>query len=90
LVLRVGDHEQTIGPGTFALVPRGTAHAFTNPTAATARMLTIMSPPRDRFRAALTAVMAALPAGSPRTIHALDPAVVRALEEQYGVRDGPA
>ena len=90
LILRVGDREQAISPGTFALVPRGTRHAFTNPAPTAARMLTLMSPPMDRFRAALTALLAALPPGSPRTISALDPTVVRALREQYGVRGGPA
>ena len=79
-----------IQPGTFALVPRGTAHGFTNPAATSARMLTIMSPPMDRFRAALTELTAALPADGPRTIHALDPDIVRAVEAQYGVRDRPA
>jgi len=87
LILRVRDQELAISPGTFALVPRGTAHAFANPAATPARMLTIMSPPMDRFRAALTALMDELPPGSPRTISALDPAAVRAVETQFGVRD---
>jgi mannose-6-phosphate isomerase-like protein (cupin superfamily) len=90
LLLRVGDQEQTIGSGTFALVPRGTAHAFTNQGTTSARMLTIMSPPMDRYRSALTELMAALLPGSPRTIESLDPAVVRAVQAQYGVRDRPA
>jgi mannose-6-phosphate isomerase-like protein (cupin superfamily) len=90
LILRVGDREQAISPGAFALVPRGTGHAFTNPAPTAARMLTLMSPPMDRFRAALTALLAALPPATPRTISALDPAVVRALREEHGVRGGPA
>jgi mannose-6-phosphate isomerase-like protein (cupin superfamily) len=89
LILRVRDQDVTVGPGTFALVPRGAAHAFTNPAATPARMLTIMSPPMDRFRAALTELIEALPPGSPRTVSTLDPAAVRAVEAQFGVRDRP-
>jgi mannose-6-phosphate isomerase-like protein (cupin superfamily) len=90
LEMRLGEGTMTATAGTFVLVPRGTLHTFRNLTTTPARMLTIMSPPMDRFRAALTELMEALPAGSPRNINALDPAVVRAIEERYGVRDEPS
>lgn len=90
LRLVVGGREQVIHPGAFALVPRGVSHAFTNPAATSARMLTIMSPPMDRYRAALTDLLAALPGDSPRNVTALDPAVLRAVQARHGVREGSA
>jgi hypothetical protein len=88
--MRLGEGTMTATAGTFVLVPRGTVHTFKNSATTPARMLTIMSPPMDRFRAALTELMEALPAGSQRHVNALDLAVVRAIEERYGVRDEPA
>lgn len=37
--LQVGDQEQTIGPGTLAFVPRGTAHGFKNIGGSDGRLL---------------------------------------------------
>jgi mannose-6-phosphate isomerase-like protein (cupin superfamily) len=90
LEMRLGERTVTVRPGTFVLVPRGTVHAFTNRGADPARMLTIMSPPMDRYRAALTDLMLALPEGTPRTLRSLDPAAVHELMRRHGIDDLPA
>lgn len=45
LDLRVSDRVQRAGPGALMFVPKGTAHAFSNPGSAPARLLSIISPP---------------------------------------------
>jgi quercetin dioxygenase-like cupin family protein len=40
----IGDRELTAPTGSFALVPRGTVHTFSNRTDREARLLTIISP----------------------------------------------
>jgi mannose-6-phosphate isomerase-like protein (cupin superfamily) len=87
LEMRLGERTVTAGAGTFVLVPRGTVHAFTNHGPEPARMLTIMSPPMDRYRAALTDLMLALPDGTPRVQRSLDPAAVEDLMRRHGVDD---
>jgi len=51
--LQVGDLQQTIGPGTLAYVPRGTAHGFKNIGTTTGRLLewTIPGDNEPYFRA---------------------------------------
>ena len=50
--MTVGGKESTIGPGTIAFIPRGTAHAFTNISAETGKLLewTIPGGNGDYFR----------------------------------------
>ncbi|HTW70611.1 MAG TPA: cupin domain-containing protein [Acetobacteraceae bacterium] len=50
--MTVGGVESTIGPGTIAFIPRGTAHAFTNISAETGKLLewTIPGGNGDYFR----------------------------------------
>ena len=42
--LLLGDRTVELGPGDYAFVPRGTAHAFTNVGAEPARMLILVTP----------------------------------------------
>jgi mannose-6-phosphate isomerase-like protein (cupin superfamily) len=44
LTVLIGDREVAAGAGTFALVPRGTVHTFSNRTDREARFLVIISP----------------------------------------------
>jgi uncharacterized cupin superfamily protein len=44
LVLRIGDETHTAGAGTFAFVPRGTVHGFTNASSDDATLLFIHQP----------------------------------------------
>jgi uncharacterized cupin superfamily protein len=44
MTLRVGDETRTAGPGTFACVPPGTVHTFSNPTDAPVRFLNFSTP----------------------------------------------
>lgn len=81
--------ERTIvaGVGSFVVVPRGAVHAFRNHGQEPARLLTIMSPPMDRFRIALTEHLLMLPDDRPRAVRSLDPALVATLQQQHGVVD---
>lgn len=42
--VRIGEQVHTLGPGTFALLPRGVAHTFANPGTTPAHVLVISSP----------------------------------------------
>ncbi len=44
LAVRVGDEAHDAGPGTVAVVPRGTPHTFANPSDRPARMLILVTP----------------------------------------------
>jgi mannose-6-phosphate isomerase-like protein (cupin superfamily) len=44
LSLQLGDEQVEARPGDFALVPRGTVHAFANPGGEAVRMLNLMAP----------------------------------------------
>ena len=44
IAVRVGDEAREAGPGTVAVVPRGTPHTFANPSDAPARMLVLVTP----------------------------------------------
>jgi quercetin dioxygenase-like cupin family protein len=44
IAIRVGDEAHDAGPGTVAVVPRGTPHTFANPSDAPARMLILVTP----------------------------------------------
>lgn len=41
---QVGDEQRELGPGSYAFVPRGTVHAYTNSGATPARMLIMVTP----------------------------------------------
>ena len=49
----VEDHELTVGPEGFVLVPRGTAHTFGNAADREARLLVIHAPAMDAYFAEL-------------------------------------
>jgi quercetin dioxygenase-like cupin family protein len=44
IAVRVGDEAHEAGPGTVAVVPRGTPHTFANPSDRPARMLVLVTP----------------------------------------------
>ncbi len=44
VAVRVGDRIHTVGPGTYALMPRGIVHTFSNPGTAPAKVLVFSSP----------------------------------------------
>ena len=44
IAVRVGDKAHDAGPGTVAVVPRGTPHPFANPSDRPARMLVLVIP----------------------------------------------
>ena len=44
IAVRVGDEAHEAGPGTVAMVPRGTPHTSPNPGAEPARMLVLVTP----------------------------------------------
>jgi mannose-6-phosphate isomerase-like protein (cupin superfamily) len=55
LAVRIGDEAHQAGPGTVAVVPRGTPHTFANPSGAPARMLVLVTPGGfERYFEALT------------------------------------
>jgi mannose-6-phosphate isomerase-like protein (cupin superfamily) len=87
LVMSMGDQSITAAAGAFLLIPRGSVHAFTNATSTPARLLTIMSPPMDAYRAALTRLLHAIPAGPGRHIQSLDPGELAAIAAEHGVND---
>jgi mannose-6-phosphate isomerase-like protein (cupin superfamily) len=61
IALRVGDEAHEAGPGTVAMVPRGTPHTFANPSREPARMLVLVTPGgfERYFEALIEAVRAA-------------------------------
>jgi mannose-6-phosphate isomerase-like protein (cupin superfamily) len=87
LEMRLGQRTLTVMAGAFILVPRGTVHGFFNHGKHPVHLLTIFSPPMDRYRAALTDLVLALPDRSSRRPIDLDPAVVAELQRQHGIRD---
>ena len=44
LTVQLGDETQTLGPGSFVLVPPETVHTFSNPSDRPVRFLSLMSP----------------------------------------------
>lgn len=64
--LRVGDRVTVAGPGTFACVPVGVAHAFANRGGDTTRMLLVTTPPgHEHYFEELAAILGV--AGPPDT-----------------------
>ena len=77
LTLRVGEETVEAGPGTFALVPPGTIHTFSNPGEEPVRFLSLVSP--GGFEQYFRDVASALGDGP------LDPAVLAPIVARYDV-----
>jgi quercetin dioxygenase-like cupin family protein len=75
---RVGDEVRDLGPGETMHTPRGVAHAFSNPFAAAARALIILSP--DIGAQYFLDVAAVINAGHPP-----DKAALVAVMGRYGL-----
>ena len=58
IAVRVGDEAHEAGPGSVAVVPRGTPHTFANPTDQPVRMLVLVTPGGfERYFEALAAAV---------------------------------
>ena len=58
IAVRVGDEAHEAGPGSVAVVPRGTPHTFANPTDRPVRMLVLVTPGGfERYFEALAAAV---------------------------------
>jgi quercetin dioxygenase-like cupin family protein len=58
IAVRVGEQADEAGPGSVAVVPRGTPHTFANPTDRPARMLVLVTPGGfERYFEALAAAV---------------------------------
>jgi mannose-6-phosphate isomerase-like protein (cupin superfamily) len=77
LTLRVGEETLEAGPGTFAMVPPGTVHTFSNPGSEPVRFLSLVSPGGfERYFRDLAAAVGDGP---------LNPAVVGPIVARYDV-----
>ncbi len=78
--VRIGERVRTLGAGTFALMPRGVVHTFSNPGAAPARVIVISSPGAVvRYFEEAAALTNASPTGQP------DRQQLVALAATYGI-----
>jgi mannose-6-phosphate isomerase-like protein (cupin superfamily) len=79
LTVRLG--EKTLGapPGSFAFIPPGTVHTFSNPSAERVRLLNLMAP--AGFEQYLKEMARSLPAGGPP-----DPALMAEIASRYDFR----
>lgn len=78
--VRIGAETHTLGPGTFALLPRGIAHTFANFGTVPAQVLIISSPGNViHYFAEAAALTNASPDGRP------DMAQLVALAARYGI-----
>jgi mannose-6-phosphate isomerase-like protein (cupin superfamily) len=76
LTVRLGDEEHEAGPGSYAFVPPGVAHTFSNPSGETVRMLNLQAPGGlEQYLKELAAVMK--PGEQP------DPAVMAGIASRY-------
>jgi len=74
-----GEGAADLGPGAFALLPRGLPHSFWNPHAEPARVLVLSAPGAVEGYFAEAAALAKATGGQP------DPQRLAALAEQYGI-----
>ena len=74
--LRLGDDSTEIPPGSFAFVPPGNVHTFSNPGSEPVRMLNLMAP--GGFERYLREVAAAMRPGDPP-----DPALMATIASRY-------
>ncbi len=78
--VRIGERVRTLGAGTFALMPRGVAHTFSNPGTVPARVIVISSPGAVvRYFEEAAALSNASPTGQP------DMERLAALAKKYGI-----
>ncbi len=78
--VRIGEQAHTLGPGTFALLPRGIAHTFANFGTTPAQVLVISSPGNViHYFAEAAALTNAASGGRP------DMAQLAALAARYGI-----
>jgi mannose-6-phosphate isomerase-like protein (cupin superfamily) len=75
LTLRLGDETVEAPAGSFAFVPPGNVHTFSNPSDETVRMLNLMAP--GGFEQYLKEAAAAMGGGPP------DPAVMARIASRY-------
>src|SRR2546429_359677 len=76
LTVRVEDEEHGLGPGSYAFVPPGVAHTFSNPSDETVRMLNLQAP--GGLEQYLKELGSALKPGEQA-----DPAVMATLASRY-------
>ena len=82
--VRIGEETHTLGPGTFALLPRGIAHTFANFGTVPAHVIVISSPGNViHYFAGAAALTNASPDGRP------DMAQLVALAARYGIEFVP-
>jgi quercetin dioxygenase-like cupin family protein len=78
--VRIGERVHTLGAGTFALMPRGVVHTFSNPGTAPARVIVISSPGDViRYFEEAAALSNASPTGQP------DMEQLAALAKKYDI-----
>jgi mannose-6-phosphate isomerase-like protein (cupin superfamily) len=79
LTVRLGAEEIAASPSSFAFVPPGNVHTFSNPSAAPTRMLNLMAP--GGFEQYLKEVAQTMPVDGPP-----DPALMADIASQYDFR----
>ncbi|HWE61868.1 MAG TPA: cupin domain-containing protein [Chloroflexota bacterium] len=79
LLVRLGETERLVGPGEFVFLPRGIAHAQSNPGPEPARFLVLLIP--AGFEQCFPDLEALLEAGAP-----CSPETIALLLARYGVR----
>jgi len=79
LVVRLDTKEVEAAPGSFAFIPPGNVHTFSNPSAAPTRVLNLMAP--GGFEQYLKEAAQAMPAAGPP-----DPAVMADIASRYDFR----
>lgn len=83
LAVQLGEEAAVVTPGEFLRIPRGTRHAFVNRGPEPLTALVLLTPAGlEQFFVDLAALTAAAPDGQ------LDPAVLTALAERYGLDFG--
>jgi mannose-6-phosphate isomerase-like protein (cupin superfamily) len=83
LTVRLGAEEIAASAGSFAFVPPGNVHTFSNPSAAPTRMLNLMAP--GGFEQYLKEAARAMPTDAPP-----DPAVMAEIASRYDFRPAEA
>ena len=79
LTVRLGDETLEAPPGSYAFIPPGNIHTFSNPTGERVRMLNLMAP--AGFEQYLKEMAATVPAGGTP-----DPAVMAQIASRYDFR----
>ena len=79
LTVRIGDETLQAPPGSFAFIPPGAVHTFSNPGSESVRALNLMAP--AGFEQYLKEMSRSLPAGAPP-----DPALMAEIASRYDFR----